>query len=460
MKQKTHTWQRVWGRKMLPFLASACMEMLTRRPGLNSSKNKLFVPEGNLHAIYFEQRELDRSIEYYTRFLLKQDLRKYAVWYERQFEAFLDWTTRATRVDFSKASNASLAATAERLAKKLVDFCDLQLYTFLVLEGPGRTLEQVFARRPSALRAISTPYRQTQITKARIALLKLVLSGKPSARSVHRYAERYAWLPMYDFADAPLTEADIQNQVRQIENPAKELRSIGRHHQSGLNAYRKLYGTLRGGELRKLVAIVHYFSYLKEMRDDYRRPAYYRWIPFWETVAKRLGMSVGEVNHLTPQEVVRALTTIKNYRSTVRSRKNSFALWYREGRLNVYSGREVAKVSAPIAPGKAQDELKGFPACRGVVRGTVQIIYHRGEFSRFKDGNVLVTTMTHPEFLGVMKKASAIVTDEGGITCHAAIVSRELRKPCIIGTKNATSILKDGDLVEVNATAGTVKKLR
>lgn len=73
------------------------------------------------------------------------------------------------------------------------------------------------------------------------------------------------------------------------------------------------------------------------------------------------------------------------------------------------------------------------------------------------NGDVLVTTMTHPEFLLLMKKASAIVTDEGGITCHAAIVARELGKPCIIGTKFATQVLKDGDMVEVDADSGVVR---
>ncbi len=67
--------------------------------------------------------------------------------------------------------------------------------------------------------------------------------------------------------------------------------------------------------------------------------------------------------------------------------------------------------------------------------------------------------MTTPEMVPVMKRAAAFVTDEGGITCHAAIVSREMKKPCIIGTKIATKVLKDGDLVEVDANRGIVRIL-
>jgi phosphohistidine swiveling domain-containing protein len=67
------------------------------------------------------------------------------------------------------------------------------------------------------------------------------------------------------------------------------------------------------------------------------------------------------------------------------------------------------------------------------------------------EDEILVASMTRPEFLPLMKKAKAFITNEGGITCHAAIVSREMNKPCIIGTKNATQIIKDGDLIEVDA---------
>ncbi|MFA6445786.1 MAG: PEP-utilizing enzyme [Candidatus Paceibacterota bacterium] len=68
--------------------------------------------------------------------------------------------------------------------------------------------------------------------------------------------------------------------------------------------------------------------------------------------------------------------------------------------------------------------------------------------------------MTRPDFLSLMNKASAFITDEGGITCHAAIVARELNKPCIIGTKIATKVLKDGDMVEVDAERGVVRIIK
>jgi pyruvate,water dikinase len=88
------------------------------------------------------------------------------------------------------------------------------------------------------------------------------------------------------------------------------------------------------------------------------------------------------------------------------------------------------------------------------------IILTTADFPKFKKGDVLITEMTRPEFVPLMKEAVAIITDEGGLTCHAAIVSRELNTPCIVGTKIATRIFKDGDMVEVDAERGVVRIIK
>jgi pyruvate,water dikinase len=86
----------------------------------------------------------------------------------------------------------------------------------------------------------------------------------------------------------------------------------------------------------------------------------------------------------------------------------------------------------------------------------VRVVETKADFAKMKAGDILVSMMTRPEFVPLMKIAAGIVTDEGGLTCHAAIVSRELKKPCVVGTQKATSILKDGDLVELDADRGIV----
>ncbi len=103
------------------------------------------------------------------------------------------------------------------------------------------------------------------------------------------------------------------------------------------------------------------------------------------------------------------------------------------------------------------DEIKGQTACKGKVKGTVRLALTNDTRIEFNDGDVLVAFSTSPVLMPLIKKCSAIITDEGGIGCHAAIISRELGIPCIIGTKNATTALKDGDFVEVDADKGVVR---
>ena len=79
---------------------------------------------------------------------------------------------------------------------------------------------------------------------------------------------------------------------------------------------------------------------------------------------------------------------------------------------------------------------------------------------KIEEGDVLVTAQTTQVFIPAMKRVAAIVTDEGGLTCHAAVTSREFGIPCIVGTKTATSVLKDGDVIEIDANKGVVKIIR
>lgn len=106
-------------------------------------------------------------------------------------------------------------------------------------------------------------------------------------------------------------------------------------------------------------------------------------------------------------------------------------------------------------------EFKGIVASKGKVRGTVKVVLDvHNDSAKLHKGDILVTSMTRPEYLSLMSIASAFITDEGGLTCHAGIVAREMNKPCIVGTKTATKILKDGDIVEVDANRGVVTILK
>ncbi|MFA5000414.1 MAG: PEP-utilizing enzyme [Patescibacteria group bacterium] len=109
---------------------------------------------------------------------------------------------------------------------------------------------------------------------------------------------------------------------------------------------------------------------------------------------------------------------------------------------------------------KSISDFKGTPAYQGKTVGRVRIVKLKDKMLSFKKGEILVAPMTTPDYLAIMKKAAAIVTDEGGLLCHAAIIAREMRTPCVIGTKIATQVLKDGNLVEVDAEKGVIKIIK
>ena len=114
----------------------------------------------------------------------------------------------------------------------------------------------------------------------------------------------------------------------------------------------------------------------------------------------------------------------------------------------------------PLTNIKEKGVIKGISSAKGHIQGKVVVVKPTNiKKVKFPNNSILVCDYTDVRFLPLMKKSSAIITDRGGILSHAAIVSRELKIPCVIGTKIATRVLKDGNLVEVDATKGVVKKL-
>ncbi len=118
------------------------------------------------------------------------------------------------------------------------------------------------------------------------------------------------------------------------------------------------------------------------------------------------------------------------------------------------AAEEVAAEEEPVVL------VRGMAASPGVAAGKVVLVRDLPDAARVQEGDILVTVMTNPDMVPAMRKAGAIVTDEGGRTCHAAIVSRELGVPCIVGTKTATQVLEEGMEVTVDATRGVVYKGR
>jgi phosphohistidine swiveling domain-containing protein len=194
-------------------------------------------------------------------------------------------------------------------------------------------------------------------------------------------------------------------------------------------------------DLQQLVSEVQELVYLRTLRTDAIYELYFLARPIFARVAEIIG--VKRIDYCLPDEILAGRGHEYPDATAV---------------LQYYDDYTICdSIFKPSVQEKT--EFAGQIAWGGKVGGIVKIVQRIEELGKVNDGDVLVTNMTIPAYISAMKKAVAFVTNEGGITCHAAIIAREMKKPCIIGTKIATQVLKDGDMIEVDANHGIVRKL-
>lgn len=182
---------------------------------------------------------------------------------------------------------------------------------------------------------------------------------------------------------------------------------------------------------------------------------------FLKELSKRTRVDTKYLLYLDAHEIT-SIKHLKNIKEELKKRQK-YSIYYTFAKTGTrwFTGREALNIHNLLEKQISQSkQVKGAIANKGKTIGQVKVIITIKDFKKMKSGDILVTQMTRPEHVPIMKKAGAIVTDEGGITCHAAIISRELNIPCIIGTQIATSVLKDNQLVEVDANKGVVKILK
>jgi len=182
---------------------------------------------------------------------------------------------------------------------------------------------------------------------------------------------------------------------------------------------------------------------------------------FLSEVARRTGYTKIDLTFVVFDEIENVLFNKADLKKEISERKKKcFFLVKPSGEYIVAGDKDADKYFACLVKSVYNSrEFRGVTASKGVATGRVRLILKIGDMNSFQTGEILVTNNTTPEFVPVMKKAAAIITEQGGLTSHAAIVSRELNKPCIIGIKNIATILKTGDMVEVDADHGIVKIL-
>ncbi|MBU1198193.1 hypothetical protein KJ765_06840 [Candidatus Micrarchaeota archaeon] len=277
------------------------------------------------------------------------------------------------------------------------------------------------------------------------------------------HEKRFFWIP-FDYAGDTWTREHFEETVRSMLKPSfdanKRLRDIRAYYDRLPERQAMMENELNLTEADRVVLkTIRIASFLMDYKKECFTKSHFMYRNLVYEVARRLGWSAKEVYAHTPKEVVDALNGKRITKKT-----GIRILHVNSGVAQLMDGVTASQFMAEQGiVSKTQDEvseLKGTCACGGTVKGTAKVILKAQDLDQLEDGDVLVTVMTTPDFVRGMKKAAAIITNDGGITCHAAIVSREFNIPCIVGTRIATSVFKDGDLLDVRASHGIVRKIQ
>ncbi len=197
--------------------------------------------------------------------------------------------------------------------------------------------------------------------------------------------------------------------------------------------------------------------------------AEWRFLPLLKQIAKRSNLAVRDIMYAyTLAELKVALLEGKALEATVvKNRKEAYAVQNLGGVVTLYEkgALPALKERLGIADAPAVSEVTGSVANPGFAKGRAYVVRVMGleqlaeDEKNFKDGDIFVTTMTQPSHASLVQRSAAVVADEGGVSSHASVIAREFNKPCIVGAKIATRVFKTGDLIEVDATQGIVRKL-
>ncbi|MBR9699194.1 hypothetical protein GOV09_01940 [Candidatus Woesearchaeota archaeon] len=281
------------------------------------------------------------------------------------------------------------------------------------------------------------------------------------------HAKKYFWLEN-NFHDTRILGASyFEEKVKKFLDDGVDVEKLEKENLKRLTETKQKKTALMDslnldGESRFIVELIDEFAYFQDVRKKIVLWSNHVLDSFVKEISRRFTIPYDDVAWLTAPLAKELLKTGKVDLEYVKSLKHSFVIYRIDGRVELFSGKEAEKHHEKFFSSDAQEvrEIEGMVACEGRAKGKVRVIVDPKEMNTMQEGEILVTTMTSPDFVRAMKKAAAIITDEGGVTSHASIVSRELGVPCVIGTKIATKVLKTGDIVDVYANHGLIKVVR
>lgn len=460
---KKHTWF-IQGFNGLPLylhaVASSTGWMTQKDFGANYHHFFLRDIEGRAHWYYDEIDMHNVGEGYYKRVKNIKQLQALEKKYNLEFQKQKIRTKLIPSHELVQLSVKELMSLGERVIKELTSSVGIAH----ALEGISFTsearLKTILEKRqmntPDNYQLLSAPVKFSFISEAQMLLGRIKKSkGARKESLVKQFLTDFDWIDNSYVRGKLLTEKEVLQKVKEVKHSTQNMNGT-------IAKKAKLIKLLRLS--REELFVIHTVEFCTKWQDNRKKHIMQtvgRCEPVVIELAKRLGISTDNLKYATPYEFNGKQLSKKGFITELKNRLPGSAYYTHAQGIDTYSQKEYAfleKGLVQIESGGVT-EITGTIASSGKVRGRVKVCRSIHDILKVKKGEILVTFMTRPEFLPAMQKAAAFVTNEGGITSHAAIVAREMKKPCIIGTKIATQVFKDGDMVEVDANKGVVRKI-
>lgn len=305
-------------------------------------------------------------------------------------------------------------------------------------------------------------------TEELLALAQKAIEKQDISAALRSHARKWFWLHNNYFSTDVLGEEYFNSELKTIfskyPNPRKTIDEMELAAKEIAHEKLELAKNLALDTAQKrLIEVLDAHAWYQDYRKEYVMILLHCLDVILAEIATRKGTALREIKWLLPSEVASFFHGELGKGAIEARKKSAFFLWEKD-KFSSYSGTDARKKELqtlkPINSAREIIEIPGSVASRGMVRGNARVTMSPHEAKDLQKGEILVTSMTSPDFIIAIKKCAAIVTNEGGILCHAAIVSREFGIPCVVGTGIATQAIKTGDLLEVDATHGFVRILK
>lgn len=440
----------------------------------------LYVNRGGIHICKAPREELDRireegkvffDVSFRNKF--EREIKSVAVHFDKLYEEY-------RTLSLGTLSNKDLL----KIFRNYVE-CLKNMFAYYQVSG-GRCypLLETFAKEKLAVIIKHEPdvaytlmLKNDEIDileQEAIDLRRLAGKNSVSDSKLLHHSKKYPLLFINLYDDYRVVDS-LRNRMSEYKTAGQSVREYEENVSLSKENIRKEQGKIEKqiSKDNELVSILKYLRDQGRIRFEYKNwknGAEWRFCGLFVEIAKRLGLQTEEMMlSYRVKDIEDFLSKGVVLSESERKDRQKICVFYQNDDKKIFvSGQEAVELSSELLGDTKAEirELKGVVAEKGFVIGRARVILPVGweslqkEMRMFEVGEILVTTMTEPNLVMVMKKASAIVTNQGGITSHAAVISRELGIPCVVGTLKATEVIKTGDLIEVDADKGVVRIIK